>query len=243
MRTVGNAPWKTRTKTTNRDKPSPVILAQPSVVSDVMGNKKPLPCIGLAGRIGAGKSVVARLLGELGARVISADELNRQVLVEPEVIAEIKTVFGSQVLNAEGGVSRSALAKLVFAPGQEELRKKLEAITHPRIRKRRDELVREAQSDPEVRAIVNDAPLLFEAGLADGCDAVIFVEAPEAVCQERVRQHRGWSAEELARREKMQWPLDKKRKACHYVVRNDASLEACRAQVRAIFSQIVNPTL
>jgi dephospho-CoA kinase len=209
---------------------------------DFSKNNAHKPCIGLAGRIGAGKSTVAKLLEEMGAQVISADQLNRQVLGEPAVISEISRTFGSQVLDGRGQIDRSVLAKMVFAPGRDDLRQKLEAITHPRIRARRQEIIACAQSDSAVKAFVNDAPLLFEAGLAEDCDAVIFVDAPREACRERVRQARGWSGEEFTRREKMQWPLDKKRKACNYIVCNDASLEACRSQVQAVFSQIVNPT-
>ena len=87
--------------------------------------------------------------------------------------------------------------------------------------------------------MVIDAPLLFEAGLDRECDAVVFVEAPLAVRQDRVRETRGWDAEELARREKVQLPLDEKRKRSDYEVVNIADADRLRSEARRILDQIL----
>ena len=87
--------------------------------------------------------------------------------------------------------------------------------------------------------MVIDAPLLFEAGLDAECDAIVFVDAPRGVRVSRVRETRGWDEAELARREKVQLPLDAKRDRSDYEVVNDADPERLRAEARRILDQIL----
>src|ERR1700712_5766370 len=105
--------------------------------------------IGLTGGIGAGKSIVAKLLADRGAIVIDADALAREVVAPgPPGLAEVVEAFGDGVLNADGSLDREALAKIVFTdPGQ---RRTLEGITHPRIGERTAELFRSAGEDDVV---------------------------------------------------------------------------------------------
>jgi len=96
-----------------------------------------------------------------------------------------------------------------------------------------------AANDPQVVAYVWDTPLLFEAGLATQCDAVVFVDAPIEQRVRRVRETRGWDEAELLRRQKSQWPLDKKRRISDYVVTNTADADYARGQVREVLSRIL----
>jgi dephospho-CoA kinase len=96
-----------------------------------------------------------------------------------------------------------------------------------------------AAAESKVPAYVWDTPLLFEAGLNAECDAVVFVDAPLDRRLARVRAARGWDEAELLRREKSQWPLDKKKRISDYVVTNTADADDTRGQVRQVLSRIL----
>jgi len=192
------------------------------------------PVIGLAGGIGAGKSEVARILRELGCLVVDSDQLARAALLDPDIKRELVSWWGDGVLDEVGEINRSAVAHIVFAdPAQ---RKRLEALTHPWIEEKRKEQF--ASADRSTCAYVIDAPLLFEAGVDHECDAVIFVDAPRQARLERVQKFRGWTAEELDRRESSQLSLDEKRSRADYVVENTGDLAALAAEVGKVLRMI-----
>jgi dephospho-CoA kinase len=93
--------------------------------------------------------------------------------------------------------------------------------------------------DPQVKAFVWDTPLLMEAGLADRCDAIVFIEASLEHRLARVRQTRGWEESELLRRQNLQMPLDNKRAIADYVIENTADVGVVRNQVRDVLSRIL----
>lgn len=196
------------------------------------------------GAVGSGKSTVARELASLGCVVISSDELNTRVLRADDVQAALLERFGGQILNRHGEVDRPALAARIFTAGHEaaEDRAWLERLTHPRIATLRAELIRQAEADPAVQAIVLDSPLLLESGLRPEVDQLVYVDAARAVREQRVRESRGWSAEQLAEREKAQWPLDRKRAACDHLIDNSSSPYATRTAVSALFSRLLKET-
>ncbi len=195
------------------------------------------PIIGIAGGIGSGKSFVARLFGEMGCCVIHADDQVRQAYDDPEIRQVLTQWWGPGFLNADGSINRPEIARRIFSdPGERE---KLEHLLHPWIAKKRDQIMRESSGNPAILAFVWDTPLLFENGLDQDCDAVVFVDAPRETRILRVTQSRGWAAEEIIRREKLQNPLDKKRSMSHYVVVNTADAAASRSQVREILSRIL----
>jgi dephospho-CoA kinase len=140
-------------------------------------------------------------------------------------------------VGADGEVDRRKIADIVFGdPGQ---RQKLEALIHPKVAELRQRRMLDAADDPQVHAIVWDTPLLFEAGLQGGCDAIVFVESPLFQRLERVGRSRGWGEEELRRREKSQWPLDKKREISDYIIDNTADADYVRGQVREALFRIL----
>ena len=182
-----------------------------------------IPIIGIAGGVGSGKSHVARLFGELGCLVIDSDAQAAEAYARPEVLAAIRQWWGDAAFAPDGRVDRRAIARRVFASAEE--RRRLEQLIHPVVAALRDErMARAARLVPPARpvAIVWDTPLLFEAGLAGRCDAVVFVDTPLEVRARRVRQTRGWDEGELTRRENSQWPLDRKRALSHHVMTNAA---------------------
>ena len=198
------------------------------------------PIIGIAGGIGSGKSFVASLFGQLGCQVIDSDQQVREAYRDGRVKTALRTWWGDKVFDADGAVDRRAVARLVFDdPPQRE---RLEALLHPIVAERRDAAMREAAADPSLVAFVWDTPLLFEAGLAGGCDAIVFVDAPREVRLARVRAARGWDEAELDRRQNLQWPLDKKHRMSHHVIRNTADVGVVRDQVRVTLSRILAAT-
>jgi dephospho-CoA kinase len=193
--------------------------------------------IGLTGGIGSGKSLVARLLAELGCGVIDSDRLARQAMEDPQVKAQLARWWGTAVLDSAGRVDRRAVSRLVFAQPAELQR--LEGLIHPRVHQGRVRLREQYEKDPHIKAIVEDTPMLMEKGLADACDAIVFVNSSPENRRRRVAAHRGWDEQELARREKAQVGLDSKAARADYVVDNNAGEAECLAQVRRVFTQIL----
>jgi dephospho-CoA kinase len=175
------------------------------------------PILGLVGGVGAGKSHVARLLADQGCCLVDSDELVRVAYTHPAVRRSVSERFGMDILDDAGHVDRKALAKIVFDKPTE--RRWLEKLLHPVVNRARAEIMEQAARDPAMRAYVWDSPLLLETGLNKLCDAVIFVDTPDADRQERVAD-RGWSADDWQRREAAQAPLDKKRELADHVIRN-----------------------
>jgi len=200
-----------------------------------------IPIIGITGGIGSGKSHVARLFGELGCAVIDSDAQVHAAYRDPAVLQELRQWWGDEVLKADGTINRAAVAKRVF--GDPRQRQRLEALVHPIVERARNremlDVVDSASGGAQPLAFVWDTPLLFEAGLREKCDAVVFVDAPRAVRLDRVAKTRGWGPEELARRENSQWPLDKKKNLSDDVIRNAAEAEDPRSQVRQVLSRIL----
>lgn len=194
--------------------------------------------IGLAGGVGAGKTVVARLLADLGAGVVDSDSLGRQEISRPEVRKQLCQWWGSGVLAADGDVDRRKVAAIVFA--DPEQRRRLEALLHPRIAMRREEALARLNANPEIKAIVIDSPLLFESDLDLQCDAVIFVHADADIRMARSEKHRNWTPGEFHRREKSQLPLDTKRARADYVCSNNSTLSALRLEIAGILAQVVS---
>jgi len=195
------------------------------------------PIIGISGGIGAGKSAVAQAFGELGALVISSDDLNREVLASEEVAQTLRGWWGDRVIGEDGRVDRRALARIVFEDAKKKRR--LESLVHPLIARRRADIIRTSAGDPKVKAIILDSPLLFESSLDRECDAVVFVEASETRRAERLRKQRGWNIRDIRLREQWQRPLAEKRSRCQYVIRNEGTRAELRTQVKNVFERII----
>jgi dephospho-CoA kinase len=195
-----------------------------------------IPVLGLTGGIGAGKSAVAAILAKMGCVISNSDAEGRAALRDPVIRDTLVSWWGDEVLDDAGEIDRRVVADIVFHDATQ--RKRLESLTHPWIRARRDGLF--AAASPDTPALVIDAPLLLEVGLDRECDAVLFVDAPDAVRLKRLEQHRGWDESELRAREESQLPLDEKRKRADHVIRNEGDLSELSAQVRSILHTILN---
>ena len=189
--------------------------------------------IGLTGNIGSGKSTVARMLGELGADVIDADQVARDV-VKPGLPAhdEIVAEFGRDVIAADGTIDRKVLGARVF--GDTAARRRLEAITHPRIAMETQRRIGASKAP----VVVYEATLLVENGIHKAMDGLIVVTAPEEQQVARVVARDGLAAEEVERRLAAQWPAAKKAAEADWVVSNEGSVADLRRQVEAVWKEL-----
>jgi len=209
-----------------------------------MSRKSPPPApavrvLGVLGGIASGKSAVARALaGERGV-VLDADRLAREALESPAVVARLRERFGDAALGPDGRPDRPFLAARAFASADD--RRALEGWTHPVVRARilaELEAARASGRSP----VVLDVPLLLENdaqhGLAGLCDALIFVQTEESTRIARAAANRGWNADEIARREAAQWPLDEKRARADHVVINEGTPDELARQVRELAARL-----
>lgn len=139
-------------------------------------------------------------------------------------------------------ISRAALGRVVFGSdvAAQTARRDLEAIVWPEIRSLLEREIRELRRQANVEAIVLDAAVLLEAGWNDLCDVVIFIDAPQADRIARVQAGRGWSAEDLAKREASQWPLPRKRAAADAVIDNAGSVEEAAERLNEVIRRLAS---
>lgn len=192
--------------------------------------------MGLTGGVASGKSTVSAMLRELGAVVVDADLLAREVVAAgTEGLAEVVEAFGEEVLTPHGELDRPAVAAVVFA--DEDARRRLEAIIHPRVRQRGAEL--EASADPDA-VVVHDIPLLAETGQAGTFDAVVVVDVPVETQVERMVELRGMSEEDARARVAAQAGREHRLAIATHVIDNTGTLEDLRDRVMKVFAELVS---
>ncbi|MHC1557303.1 dephospho-CoA kinase [Actinomycetospora sp. C-140] len=193
--------------------------------------------LGLTGGIGAGKSTVAATLTELGAVVIDADRIAREV-VEPgtEGLAEVVAAFGEDVLDADGALDRPALGRIVF--GDDAKRQELNGILHPRIGARTAEMVADAEDDA---VVVHDIPLLVENGMGAAFALVLVVDAPVDVRVRRLVETRDMTAEDARARMAAQADDGARRAAADVWLENAGVAGALREQVERVWHERLVP--
>ena len=205
------------------------------------GTRARILVVGIVGGVGSGKSTLARWVAEHHpVAVIDADRIGHEVLQQPAVIARLRTIFGDQIVNAQGQIQRSALAARVFGddPAQRAAKQQLEAVVHPEIQREVERRI--AAFDPdEVKCVLLDAAVLLESNWRTHCDAVIFVDTPLERRQAWVEANRGWSAEELKRREASQWSLAEKRAAANAVVVNDGTVDESGTRLWSALARLI----
>ncbi|MEZ5095200.1 MAG: dephospho-CoA kinase [Nocardioides sp.] len=190
--------------------------------------------VGLTGGVASGKSTVASMLRALGAVVIDADLLAREVVAPgTNGLAEVVAEFGDGVLGPDGALDRPALGRVVFA--DPERRVALERIIHPRVRARAAEL--EAEAAPDA-VVVHDIPLLVETGQADAFGAVVVVDVPVEVQLARMQELRGLSAEEARARLSAQATREERAAVATYLLDNAGSLPDLQAQVERAYAAL-----
>jgi len=192
--------------------------------------------VGLTGGIASGKSTVSKILAELGAVVIDADQLAREVVAGGTPgLAAVVEAFGPGVLTPAGELDRPALGAIVFA--DPEKRRTLEAIVHPLVRARGAAL--EAAAGPEA-IVVHDIPLLAETGQAATFDAVIVVDAPEETQVARMLADRGWTESDARARIGAQATREQRLAVATHVIENTGTLEDLRRKVAEVFGELTS---
>jgi dephospho-CoA kinase len=193
--------------------------------------------VGLTGGIGAGKSTVATRLAEHGAVLIDADRIAREV-VEPgtDGLAELVETFGEDILAGDGSLDRPALAARAFA--DEDSRRRLNAILHPRIGARTAELMGEAAPDA---IVVHDIPLLVEGGLAPHYHLVLVVDAPEETRVRRLVESRGMAEADARARIAAQASHEQRRAAADVWLDNGGPNDVLLSQVDALWADRLVP--
>lgn len=193
--------------------------------------------VGLTGGIGAGKSTVAQALADLGAVVVDADTLARRVL-EPGTpgLAEVVATFGAGVLAPDGSLDRAALARVAFA--DESARRRLNAITHPRIA---ELTARELAAVAPDAVVVHDVPLLVENGLAPNYQLVIVVTAPQSERVRRLVTGRSVTEEQALARMAAQASDEARQSAADVLLDNAGPPSAVQAQVERLWHERLVP--
>ena len=193
--------------------------------------------VGLTGGIASGKSTVARFFVEEGVPVVDADRVAREIVAPgSDGLRAVVDAFGEGVLAADGSLDRKKLAALVFA--DETARKKLEAITHPRIGVESMRRIGEALATGVPYALY-EAALLVENGSYKLFPALVLVAASEDEQVRRVMARDGSTEAEARARIAAQLPLAEKRRVASYVIENEGDLDALRARTREVHRELV----
>ena len=194
--------------------------------------------IGLTGGVGSGKSTVAKMLQELGAVVVDADEA-AHAAYEPGTpgFAAVVREFGEEFVS-EGRIDRRRLGELVFADA--EARRRLNAIVHPLVR---DWMAARTAEAVEAGAsvVVQVVPLLFENGLERLFTTIVLVYVPEHVQLERLVKGRGLDAARARLMIAAQMPIEEKRRLSHHVIDNSGTIDATRARVDQLWPILTKP--
>lgn len=189
--------------------------------------------IGLTGGIATGKTTVAKMFSGLGARVISADAVSREIMAPGKpAFRKLISAFGKGFARPNGSIDRAMMGKLVFANAAK--RKLLQKITHPYIIKEISGRIKRSSVNPK-RPLVVEAPLLFEAGLERMFDKIVTVWAPEKIQLARLRSRYGFAREDALARINSQIPVNKKRKMADYSIDNSRSLSRARENAKIIW--------
>ncbi|HLE24132.1 MAG TPA: dephospho-CoA kinase [Thermodesulfobacteriota bacterium] len=193
--------------------------------------------IGLTGNIACGKTVVARMFEELGAKIIDADYIAR-LIVEPGEPAwkDIVEKFGHKILNPDGTINRKKLGDIVFR--DIEKREELNRTTHPRIIDKIESMLEEYRKENIKVVIVEAALILEKGGMKPIISDLMVVAADEEAQIKRLIERDGISREEALTRIKAQMPVSEKVKFATYVIDNSRTLEETRKQVEEVWKKI-----
>jgi dephospho-CoA kinase len=194
--------------------------------------------VGLTGGIATGKSAVSAMFAHLGARIIDADLLAREVVAPGQrAHAEIVQAFGPEVLQDDGYLDRKRLGAIIFADADK--RKRLEQITHPAIRARQQRILSVYEEEAFEGVVIWDAALLLESGSAMGMDRVVVVFADPATELSRLMSRDGLGEEEARRRIASQMPVADKAKLADYVIDNSGFRAETERQVREVYRALL----
>ena len=194
--------------------------------------------VGLTGSIATGKSTVSRMFAHLGARVLDADQLAREVVM-PGQPAYLRIVeeFGQEVVQEDGTLDRKALGAIVFADPAR--RKRLEEITHPAIGLRQQRILSVLDEEAFEGIVIWDVALLFETGGVARMDRVVVVYADPDTELARLMARDGLPEDAARARMTSQMPIAEKAKHAHYVIDNSGSRADTERQVKTVYEALL----
>ena len=193
--------------------------------------------VGLTGGIASGKTVVSKMLRDLGAFIIDADETSREVVApHKKCWGELIAHFGKDILGKDLTVDRKKLADRVF--NNPEQLSKLNSLIHPEIMKRIDEKLEEIRNENPEAIVVIDAALLVETGMHKKYDKLIVVYATVETQRKRLMTRNGISKDEAQKRINFQLPIKEKAKLADFLIENEDSLKKTEEQVKKVFTTL-----
>lgn len=196
-----------------------------------------MPLIALTGGIASGKSTIARRLESLGAVVVDADQIVRDVQSpESPVLREIATAFGDEVLDSAGALDRAVLGARVFS--DPEALARLNGIVHPAVRRESQRRFEVAFAEDPHAVVVYDVPLLVEARVDDPWDTIVVAHAPAEERLRRLIELRGMEPREAQNRIDAQVADEKRLAIADVVVDTAGSLEHTEQQVDALWQRL-----
>jgi len=194
--------------------------------------------VGLTGSIGVGKSFVGSVFVELGCRLLDADATAREVVLPGTAgLAAVVKEFGPEVLQTDGTLDRKRLGAVVF--GDEQKRQRLNAILHPRIIERQDQILQQWESEEPNGIGIVDAALMIESGGYKRFDKLIVVHCRPEVQLERLMLRDGLSCDEAQKRIDSQMPQEEKQRYADYLIDTSDGFELTRQRTKAVYDQLV----
>ena len=195
--------------------------------------------VGLTGGIGSGKSLAAKFFAEKGAHIIDADQLSRKLACPGQpALKEIVDVFGEFILDPSGNLDREALAKIIFE--DTEKKSALEAILHPKVIVREQEIYLNISASNPSAIVIVDAALLIESGNYMNVDKVIVVQSREEQQVQRILSRGSQSYDQAISRIKNQMSFEEKSKYADYILDNQSQVEDLREKVQEIYAKLLN---
>ncbi len=195
--------------------------------------------IGLSGRIASGKSLVSKLLQDVGIKVIDADVLSREACAKNTICyKKIIKEFGKDILNEQQEIDRKKLGSIVFE--NSNLLKKLEDIVHPEVILLKNNYLAKYKKE---KVIVYSSALLFENNLDKEVNKIIYITAKDDILFKRAMLRNNESASQVKNILLKQWPDEKKIPFCHEIINNNGDIELLKIQLKNSWKKLTNMDL
>lgn len=186
--------------------------------------------VAIAGNIASGKSTVESILSGFGFKILDTDNVCHSLLGSCD---EVKKVFKDFDIFENGNISRAKLGKVVFS--NSEMKKKLEDILHPKVR---EEILSFFKYNANEKVVFVAVPLLFEAGMVDLFDKIVFVYCDDNIRRQRLIERNNYTEEYADIRINSQLSQDEKISKADFVIYNNSSVDALTAEVISLIEQI-----
>jgi dephospho-CoA kinase len=194
--------------------------------------------IGITGGIGSGKTEMAKIFQKLGAKILSGDEIGKDVVEKnPQLLKKLVKTFGDEILDSKKRLNRKKLGKIAFS--SPSLTKKLNSIVHPFLLKDLKEKIKSLKKKGYKKTLVIDAALIVEWELQKELDYLIFVDCSKEKRIKRLTQQKDYSRKEAEGRIKAQLPESKKRKLADFTIENEGNVRELRKSAEALWNKII----